>query len=436
MVCRVLLLLALAMPAGLSAAQPDRLGPPWISAEEGGASRIRLYFFYSENCPHCRAARPVVMDIAAARPWLDVRAHSVLSDEGERLFEMLARMLDVEPEAVPTFFLCGEQMVGFGAATTGRQLADLADQCRARLVAAETPGDGDAQAASPETPPLQTPTPQTTAVTIPFIGRFEAQALSLPVLTVLLGSLDAFNPCAFFVLLFLLSLMVHARSRARMALVGGIFVAISGLMYFIFMAAWLNLFLVLANLAWITLAAGLVAVLMGLLGVKDFFAFHEGPSLSMSRARRDSLLARVRGLLSADNMAVLLGGTVALAVAANLYELICTSGFPLIFTRILTLHELSPQMRYAYLAAYNLVYVVPLFAIVAAFVWRLGAHKLSERQGRILKLISGLVMLLMGLMLVLAPDQLGNVLATAVILAGALLVAGLVVAIEHWRRTS
>jgi hypothetical protein len=59
---------------------------------------------------------------------------------------------------------------------------------------------------------------------LPLLDDVEIDALPLPVLTLLLAALDAFNPCAFFVLLVLLSLMVHSGSRARMLLVGGTFV--------------------------------------------------------------------------------------------------------------------------------------------------------------------------------------------------------------------
>jgi hypothetical protein len=89
-------------------------------------------------------------------------------------------------------------------------------------------------------------------------------------LTLVLAGLDAFNPCAFFVLLFLLSMLAHQKSRKRMLLIGGVFVLVSGLMYFAFMAAWLNVFQLFGHLAWVTLAAGALAVFVGAVNVKDF----------------------------------------------------------------------------------------------------------------------------------------------------------------------
>ncbi|MCP5118882.1 MAG: hypothetical protein GY953_49350, partial [bacterium] len=148
-------------------------------------------------------------------------------------------------------------------------------------------------------------------------------------MTLILGGVDAFNPCAFFVLLFLLSLLVHAGGRARMLLIGGVFVLISGLLYFVFMAAWLNLFLVLEGVRLVTVIAGLVAVALAVVNVKDYFFFKQGVSLVIPGSAKPGLFSRMRSLLSADNLPALLGGTVALAIAANTYELLCTSGFPL-----------------------------------------------------------------------------------------------------------
>jgi len=259
----------------------------------------------------------------------------------------------------------------------------------------------------------------------------DPHALSLPMFTLVVAGLDAFNPCAFFVLLFLLSLMVHARSRSRMLLIGGTFVFFSGLVYFVFMAAWLNLFLVVGGAPLVTLIAGAIAVLIGLLNTKDYFYFKQGPSLTIPDGAKPALYRRMRGLLGAENMAAMLVGTVALALAANSYELLCTAGFPMIFTRVLTLHEVGGAGYYGYLALYNLIYILPLLAIVAVFTVTLGVRKLSEQQGRVLKLLSGIMMLGLGVVLLAAPDLLNSLWVGVALLSAALTIT---VAVDSVRR--
>jgi len=202
--------------------------------------------------------------------------------------------------------------------------------------------------------------------------------------------------------------MVHQNNRARMLAIGGVFVLVSGLMYFAFMAAWLNLFQLFGKLAWVTLAAGVAALAIGLINIKDFFRFGRGISLSIPESRKPAIYQRARAILAAGNVPAMLAATGLLAVAVNFYELLCTAGFPMVYTRLLTLQDLGPGTHYLYLALYNLVYVIPLAVIVGVFAFTLGARKLSAREGRLLKLMSGVMMLQLGMLLVLAPDWLNR----------------------------
>jgi len=421
-----LLAVLCAQPAPGRAAGID---PFWYDADpDTGAVAVDLYFFWSETCPHCERAHPFVEALAEARPWLELHALEVTgSPMAREWFGALAERAGAEIQGVPTFFACGEMLVGFdNARGMGRRLERLVDRCHA-AVAADAAGAGPEAAEAPAAP---APAP----IEVPLLGTVSPDALSLPVLTVVLGGLDAFNPCAFFVLLFLLSLMVHARSRARMLAVGGLFVLVSGLLYFAFMAAWLNLFLVVGGLWWITTVAGAVAVVLALINIKDFVWFGQGVTLSIPESRKPGLFARMRGLISAESLPAMLAGTAALAVAANTYELLCTAGFPLVYTRALTLQDLSTPAYYLYLAAYNVVYVLPLLVIVIAVTATLGARKLSETQGRVLKLLSGLMMLGLGMVLLAAPGLLDNLLTAVALLAGAVLVTAVAVWIDRRRR--
>jgi len=187
------------------------------------------------------------------------------------------------------------------------------------------------------------------------------------------------------------------------------------------MAAWLNLFMVIGNQAWVTLLAGFAAVLIALFNIKDFFWLHRGISLSLPDRARSRLYQRVRSLLHSGRLPAVLFSTVMLALAANSYELLCTAGFPMVFTRILTTNSLSPPVYYGYLLFYNMIYIVPLLTIVVFFSLTLGSHKLSERCGRLLKLLAGIMMLELGILLVLDPVLLSNAAVAIMLLATALL---------------
>jgi hypothetical protein len=271
------------------------------------------------------------------------------------------------------------------------------------------------------------------SVFLPFFGKTDTQALSLPVFTLVIAGLDSFNPCAFFVLFTLLSLIVHAHSRKRMLLIGGVFVFTSGLLYFLFMAAWMNLFFLVGRLSAVTWIAGFTALIISLINMKDFFFFKQGVSLSIPETSKPKLLERMRGLLHTESLPAALTGSVVLAVAANSYELLCTAGFPMVYTRLLTMNSLSTAGYYAYLALYNIVYMIPLAVIVTFFVITLGSRKLTEWQGRIMKLVSGLMMFGLAAVLLLKPTLLQSARASALLLLGVIVLSAVIVLVAGKR---
>lgn len=339
--------------------------------------------FVREGCPHCAAAKLFLGDLGRERPDLRLVIRDVAQDGAARQrLDELAALTGTRVTGVPVFYLRGQLFVGFrDAATTGRQLRDLLDR------------------------PSQ-PRAEPDSIEAPWFGRLNARELGLPAFTVAIGLLDGFNPCAMWVLLFLLSLLVNLRNRPKMALVAGTFVVVSGLVYFAFMAAWLNLFLLVGLSRPVQVVLGGIAGLIGAINVKDFFAFGRGVSLSIPESAKPGVYIRVRRILEAENLAGALAGIVVLAVLVNTIELLCTAGFPAIYTQILALRQLPWWEYYGYLALYNVAYMLDDAIMVTIAVLTLGRHKLQEREGRWLKLISGLVMLGLGLVLLVKPEWL------------------------------
>lgn len=298
-----------------------------------------------------------------------------------RLEELAARTGTPVP-GVPALYLRGTVLVGFrDAATTGRQLLALLDQPRA----AQTDPD---------------------IVETRWFGRLSVRDLGLPVLTLVLGLLEGFNPCAMWVLLVLLSLLVNLRSRVQTAVIAGTLVVVSGLVYLAFMAAWLNVFLMIGWSRPTQLVLGGVAGVIGVINVKDFFAFGRGPSLNIPASAKPGVYAGLRRILDAENVVGALAGVVVLAVLVNTIELLGTAGLPAIYTQILALRPLPRWAYYGSLAFDNAASMLDDTLMAAIPVVTLGRRKLQDRGGRWLKLISGLVMLGLGIVLVATPGWL------------------------------
>lgn len=392
--------------------------PPTSGKVSSATTKTTVVFFWAEGCPHCAKQKPFLQSLKGRFPEMEVKSYEVSkSRENIELFQKIANAYGIKATGVPATFIGERAIVGFSD-EIAKDIEEALKECR--LKTCIDPLQREASVIKKDTVGQTQPS---TLIDIPFLGKTDVSNLALPVMTVVIAGLDSFNPCAFFVLFSLLGLMIHARSKKKMALVGGVFVFFSGFMYFLFMAAWLNFFLIMGEIALITVIAGLVAIVIGVINIKDFFAFKEGLSLTLSDEAKTKLFDRMRRLLRSSSLVSTLFATVVLAIVANAYELICTAGFPMVFTRILTLHNLPTLQYYLYLFLYNLVYVVPLATIVVVFTVSLGKRQLTESQGRFLKLLSGLMMMDLGIVLLIKPSLLNNVAISVLLLLSSLVVS-------------
>lgn len=399
-----------------------------------------VYFFWGKGCPHCEEEKQFLAALKRVQHSLEIREYEVWHHrENAELMAAMLRAHVVQSSGVPVTLVDDRLFTGFTEQTRLLLEAKI-EECR--TVSCGDPADiigrsGRSDQVSHSRPFEAITTAadggagEDASVTIPILGALDARKSTLPLLTLVIAGMDSFNPCAFFVLLSLLGLLVHAQSRNKMFLIGGIFVFFSGFIYFLFMAAWLNLFLIMGHVAVITTIAGGVSVVIAVINIKDFFLFKQGLSLTIPDSAKPKLFDRMRRLLRSTSLLSIMIGASVLAVIANFYELLCTAGFPMVFTRILTLNNLSTATYYLYLILYNIVYVVPLFIIVLGFTLTLGKRQLSEWQGRVLKLVSGAMMLGLGAVLLVNPALLNSVMVSFIILVSALGVSLLVATVTR-----
>lgn len=377
--------------------------------------KVVIYMFWGTGCPHCKHEKPFLEGLKFKYPGLEVKSYEVwFNEENKTLYKRLADAYGSKGGSVPATFIGEKFWIGYSQ----EKSVEIEKQVKYCL----EKGCPTVEMVLNNTIPVG----PGTSVSLPGLGNVDATKMALPLLTVILAGLDGFNPCAFFVLLMLLSLLVHARSRGRMLIVGGIFVFFSGFIYFLFMAAWLNLFLIMGKVNLITTGAGVMAVIIALINIKEYFAFGKGISLTIPKSAKPALFERMRNLLKTSSFPGLVIGTVVLSILANTYELLCTAGFPMVYTRVLTLRGFPTAQYYFYLAFYNVIYIIPLALIVVIFTITLGSRKLTDSEGRILKLISGLMMLGLGVMLVVKPDLLNNVFVSVGMIIGALTIGALI----------
>lgn len=412
-----------------------------IKKTSTGIRKFVVYFFWGKGCTHCAKEKVFLDEMKKKYPNMQIKDYEVwYNKQNAILLSRMAEAYKIKASGVPVTFIGENAFTGFSEPSK-EEIEEAIRICSVNkciapidkvkpLISETTPVDKGAGTTfygdkSKEIEDYEC-RKKSNIVNIPLIGKVDTSEMSLPFMTLIIAGLDSFNPCAFFVLFSLLGLLVYAQSRKKMLIIGSVFVFFSGSIYFLFMSAWLNFFLLMGQVAIITKVAGVISLIIATINIKDFFAFKKGVSLTIPESAKPKLFDRMRKLMKSTSLFSILVGTAVLAVAANSYELLCTAGFPMVFTRILTLNNLSMFSYYMYLVFYNLIYVIPLSIIVIVFTVTLGRKKLTEWQGRILKLVSGTMMLGLGLVLLLNPSLLNNVLISLLLLSVALAVSVIV----------
>ena len=377
------------------------------SAAESPPS-VNLYLFWQMGCPHCAKEKEFLQGLKARQPAL--RVHELELSEGPRQLAAFRAVIErgkIENPGVPLTVIGDSVIEGYndeqttGAVIESRVRACLVEPC-ADWIAPLLTGQPAVSADPAVTAVVQPPS----TLKLPVFGEIDLATVSLPLLTIMLGAVDGFNPCAMWTLIFLISLLVGLRDRFRMWLLGGAFIAASAAVYYLFMAAWLSLLLFLGMLLWIRVGIGILALVGGGYYLHEYFVNPEAICKVTAPDSRRRVLDRLRDLTAQRNFLLALAGIVLLAFVVNAVELVCSAGLPAIYTQVLALSHLPSWQYHAYLALYILVFMLDDLFVFFVAMKTLKVTGLTGAYVRQAHLIGGAVMLLIGLMLLFKPEWL------------------------------
>lgn len=357
-------------------------------------------------CSHCRAAHAFLDGLRERRLDLQIVEHDV-TRAPETYEELRARteQAGLDMVGLPSFVVRGRFLVGFDTAeTTGRQIEAL-------LAPAGSPSaveHGPAHAPGSETPrvPESRGAASEGTIDLPVFGRVSPEELGLPLFTIVIGLVDGFNPCAMWVLVFLVGLLVGMRDPVRMWTYGAVFLLTSGLVYLAFMAAWLNLFLYVGSLWWIRTGVALFALGAAGYYLWQFITNPEGACVATSASQHQRVMARLEALVAERSFLVAIAGLVTLAVAVNMVELVCSAGVPAIYTEVLSHSSLPPLAYYGYLLLYISVFMLDDAIVFVTAMLTLRATGLTASYARYAHLVGAVVLAGLGVIMLLRPEWL------------------------------
>jgi len=353
-------------------------------------NQVEIHFFYSAICPYCEKEKEFLKELKEKYPEIEIKEYEVISNpkNKEILKDFYEKYQVPEKDKgwVPITFTPDKYFIGFN-----QQIAEDIESCIKECLIGEKPA------------------PQ--KIKIPVFGEIDISKMSLPALTVTLGALDGLNPCAMWILLFLIALLINTRSRKRMWLVGGTFILASGIVYYLILSAWLNLFLAISYVNLTRILIGAFALVVGVWQIKTFIGYRgvcpvtDGSTKFGDRIRNGLRDQAEKLALSPLTFGILIG-VIILALGVNLVEFFCSAGLPAIYTRVLTLSQISTLSYYLYLLLYTFVFMLDDLIIFSLAVITLSRIGFTAKYNYWATLFGGLLIFALGILLIFKPELL------------------------------
>ncbi len=352
-----------------------------------------IAFFFHPQCPHCRKQKAFIPYLQAKYPEIPWTYYDTSIPENVTVLATYLATNGLPPTdtGVPITFIGPYVIAGFDAAeTTGLRL----EQALLALVNNDPSLFPEANNSSRQT------------LTLPFVGTIHLADYSLPALSVIIGLVDGFNPCAMWVLVYLISLILGLNDRRRIWLLVGTFVASSGILYFLFMTAWLNVFLWLGYLRTLTLIIGLGALGAGLLNVREYIQTKGQLTCTIGdAASKRKTMGRIDRIVDAPLTFFSVCSIIVLAFIVNSIEFACSAALPAIFTHTLTLHNLPTLEYYGYILLYDFFFMLDDLIIFSLAVLALDTS-IGQRYAGHCRIVGGVVLILLGGVMVFQPELL------------------------------
>jgi glutaredoxin len=380
-------------------------------------NNVDLYLFWGDGCPHCAKEKAFLAKILPNYPSAKLNTYEIYHSQANvDLMQQAADKLNVDAGGVPFLIIGDKDFVGYADGTTDKEIESqikhcLENSCSDSVASILKSTSENTENKDTETKEQRIDNSEKTKteklINLPFIGEVDAMNFSLPILTIFMGAVDGFNPCAMWVLLFLISLLLGLKSRRRMWLLGVTFIVASAFVYFLFMAAWLQLILFLGFIVWVRTLIGLLAVTAGGFNLKSYIKEKNDSGCKVTGGeKRQLVFAKMKAIAQQNSLWLALGGIILLAFAVNLVELVCSAGFPAVFTQVLSLSDLASWQYYGYILLYIFFFMIDDIIIFAIAMFTLKATGISTKYGKWSKLIGGVLMLILGILLIFKPEWL------------------------------
>ncbi len=362
---------------------------------------VTIYFFEANGCPHCADERPFLQDLTRKYSGVTLKELEVTKNKkNAELLKVVGKKMNFQTSGVPVTIIGKYSFVGWlNKETNGKPIEDA-------LNCAINEGCTDVVSTIGQIDNKQQASSVSKDIKLPFFGTINAAQFSLPMLTVIIGLLDGFNPCAMWTLIFLIGLLVNMKDRLRMWILGIAFVVASGALYYTAMSAWLNIIIFLGFVVWLRVGIGGIALVTGFYNIRDYIRGSKGLCKVTRDKKRVLVLEKLRQIAQMPKFWLAFVGIVLLAGAVNLVEMLCSAGLPTIFNQVLALNDLPAWQNHLYVLGYIFFYMLDDLVVLIIAMVTLKTTTFGMRYANWIKIVGGVVMVVIGLLMIIKPEWL------------------------------
>lgn len=391
---------------------------------------INIYLFYGDGCPHCAAEEEFLDEYLKDKDNVKLYKYEVWYDKtNQEYLQKVQKKLNDKQSGVPYTVIGDKVLLGYMDGVTDVTIKNYVNEYLENNHYVDYVGKitnvSDIKDDSDKIDTKNNDKKQENKLEksneeildnvdnmlkkYPVLNKLSAKKISLPLLSIVLGLVDGFNPCAMWILIFLITMLFNMKDRKKMWILGLTFIVTSGIVYLLFMLTWLNLATFISKLSFIRLLIALIALVVGIINISKFanslIKKDEGCDV-VDKKDRKNIMNKIIKITTEKKFILALFGIIALAASVNIIELMCSIGIPLLFTQILAMNNLSTFEYAIYMLLYILFFLIDDIIIFVGSMITLKVTGLSTKYTKFSHLIGGIIMLLIGLLLIIKPELL------------------------------
>ena len=347
---------------------------------EEKTNNLTIYLFHQESCPHCRKEMAFLDELEEEyKDKITVRRYEVSGNKkNAEYMNLVKERFEKHDQYVPFTVIGDESFTGFGDSRK-EEIKSIIDNYLKETKNTEK------------------------TFSLPLLGKVSAKDVSIPLVAVVLGLIDGFNPCAMWVLLFLINMLFNMQNKKRMWLIGFTFLFTSAFVYFLAMLG-LSVVLSFTAVIWVRRIIALVALVGGILNIKYYIETPKDGCTVVDSKKRKKYFTRIDKFTKEKSIIFALIGVIALAISVNMVELACSAGFPSIFVSIMDLNNISLVKEILYILLYVFFYLLDDLVVFVIAMVSLKLSGITTKYNRLCHLVGGIIMILIGLLLIFKPE--------------------------------